>query len=89
MRKWISVAMCALLPALLHAQAPKAETPTAAPAAATGPMSIEDFVKLPSYTRMSVSPSGKYLAVKMPYEETTIVAVIDRTTSQRTAAIHA
>ena len=66
--KWISMAMWLLASALLHAQAPKSETPAAVPAAATGPVSIEDFVKRPSYTEMAVSPSGKYLAVKMPFE---------------------
>ncbi len=93
--KWIPMMLLAFAPAWASAQAADAKTSAAttasAPAApaANGPIPIEDFVKKPEFEAMAISPDGKYLAVKMPFEDTTVVFVIDRTTKQRTATIRA
>jgi len=101
--KWVPLMLLALAPAWAGAQpadekaaaAANAEAPAAAaanaPAAtvASGPVPIEDFVKKSEFEAMQISPDGKYLAVKMPFEDTTVVFVIDRDTKQRTATIRA
>lgn len=89
--KWIPMMLLAFAPAWASAQAANAAAPAAeAKAPATsGPISIEDFVKKPEFEAMKISPDGKYLAVKMPFEDTTVVFVIDRSTKQRTATIRA
>lgn len=83
--KWICAALFAALPMFAIAAA----EPAAKPAASTAPVSIEDFVKKAELAAMAISPDGRYLAVKMPYEETVILVVIDRTSGKRTASINA
>ncbi len=94
--KWIQWAVWALVPVLSVAQA---ETAGNAPAAAAGnaaaaktaqgPLPIEDFVKHSDYSEVTISPGGKYLAVTIPFEETKVLYVIDRSSGQRTATIRA
>ncbi len=85
--KWLSLIALVLLPALGLAQAPA--TPAAATTAAKGPPPLEDFTRNADYAQMAISPSGRYLAATIPFDETTVLYVIDRTTNQRTATIRA
>jgi len=85
--KWIPVVLLALAPVWAMADGGTAAAP--APADAKAPVAIEDFVKQPEFAEMQISPSGKYLAVKVPFEDTTVVFVIDRESKQRTATIRA
>ncbi len=78
--------MLAVAPAFAGA-AEKAEVP--APAASPAQIPIEDFVKKPDIEEMAISPGGQYLAVKVPFEDTTVLFVIDRVKNQRTASIRA
>lgn len=66
-----------------------AEPSAGKPARASASIPIEDFVRLPEFSSMAISPGGRYLAVKMPYEDTAIVVVIDRVENKRTATIRA
>lgn len=83
--KWIHAALLATLP-LLSVASPGE---TGKPATPAGQVSIEDFVKKAEFDAMAISPDGRYLAVKMPYEETVILVVIDRASGKRTASINA
>lgn len=81
--KWIQV-LTVLAGAMLAGAAAQA-----AEAGAARAVSIEDFVKPSTYERITVSPTGRYLAVKAPFEDTAVVFVIDRINGQRTATIRA
>lgn len=83
--KWIHVALLAIVP--VFACAETAQTP--APASTPAQIPIEDFVRKPDIEAMAISPGGQYLAVKVPFEDTTVLFVIDRTKNQRTASIRA
>lgn len=74
---------CLLLPCAVIAAEPEKTNAVATP------MSIEGFVRHATFERMAISPTGRYLAVKMPFEDTAIVAVIDRESGQQTANIRA
>lgn len=86
--KWISVAVLAFAP-MLAVAADTAQAPASAPAAASTAVPIEDFARMPQLSAMAIAPGGKYLAVKMPIDDTVIVVVIDRASGKHSASIRA
>ncbi|MBX3701196.1 MAG: S9 family peptidase [Dokdonella sp.] len=83
--KWSTLLLLALLPVGLHAQQPKAPAADAGKAV----VALEDFIRHSDYSQMSISPDGKYLAAAIPFEETTVVYVLDRANGKQTATIRA
>lgn len=80
---WMSAVLLAAASVLARAAAAAADTPAAPPAQT----SIEDFVKKPEVGQMSISPGGRYLAMTIPYDGTSILYVVDRIAKKNTATI--
>lgn len=87
--KWIRIVLLAFAPVLACAESETAKTQAPAPSVSPAQIPIEDFVRRPDIEEMAISPDGKYLAVKIPLEDTTVLFVVDRASKQRTASIRA
>lgn len=70
MRFILLAAFCAALLSFSHARA-------------EGEIPVEDFVKLPEFTSISLSPDGKYLALAAPDGDQTGMAILDITDFSR------
>lgn len=87
--KWIRIVLLAFAPVLACAESETAKTQAPTPSVSPAQIPIEDFVRRPDIEEMAISPDGKYLAVKIPLEDTTVLFVVDRASKQRTASIRA
>lgn len=56
-------------------------------AAMAAPPSMDDLLRRPQYESMSLSPSGEYVATRVPLEDRTVLAIVRRTDMKVTASV--
>lgn len=55
--------------------------------AVAGPHSLDDLLRKPQYESMSLSPTGEYVATRVPLDDRTVLAVVRRSDMKVTASV--
>lgn len=55
--------------------------------AAAGPPSLDDLLRKPQYESMNLSPTGEYVATRVPLDDRTVLAVVRRSDMKVTASV--
>ena len=56
-------------------------------AAVAGPPGMDDLLRKPQYESMSLSPTGEYVATRVPLDDRTVLAIVRRSDMKVTASV--